>query len=253
MKAVGPVECVTMKASDLTPACVRIPAGYFLMGCETGQDNEKPVHRVWVDEFLLAACQVTNADYARFVTAANSPAPPFWNDENLNQPQQPVVAVSWFEATRYCEWLSTATDLGFRLPTEAEWERAARGGREGELYPWGDTPPQTLPDYASRCAHAWKSGPEPVGGGAPNGFGLYNMCDNVHEWCSDWYAPDYYATSPDGNPLGPETGQRRASRGGSWRHHIKISRCAARSSIPPDFQYADYGFRVASTAGDGMD
>ncbi len=71
------------------------------------------------------------------------------------------------------------------------------------------------------------------------------MCDNVHEWCSDWYAPDYYAVSPERNPRGPETGERRASRGGSWRHHIKMSRCAARSSIPPEFQYADYGFRVA--------
>ena len=74
------------------------------------------------------------------------------------------------------------------------------------------------------------------------------MCDNVHEWCADWYAPSYYAVSPDRNPQGPETGDRRASRGGSWRHHIKISRCAARSSIPPEFQYADYGFRVASDA-----
>jgi formylglycine-generating enzyme required for sulfatase activity len=71
------------------------------------------------------------------------------------------------------------------------------------------------------------------------------MCDNVHEWCSDWYAPDYYAVSPERNPRGPETGVRRASRGGSWRHHIKMSRCAARSSIPPEFKYADYGFRVA--------
>ena len=94
------------------------------------------------------------------------PAPPFSRDPNLNHPQQPVVAVSWHEATRYCEWLSASTGKKFRLPTEAEWERAARGGREGELYPWGDAPPQSLPDYAERCAAYWKAGPEPVGGGA---------------------------------------------------------------------------------------
>ncbi len=89
------------------------------------------------------------------------------------------------------------------------------------------------------------NGPEPVGRYAPNAFGLYDICENVHEWCSDWYQADYYATSAERNPRGPETGERRASRGGSWRHHIKVTRCAARSSIPPAFQYADYGFRVA--------
>ena len=219
------------------------------MGCEVdatpSQDSERPVHRVWVDEFLLAAFQVTNADYARFVHATGSPAPPFWRDPDLNHPQQPVVAVSWYEATRYCEWLSASTGKKIRLPTEAEWERAARGGHEGELYPWGEAPPQSLPAYAERCAACWKAGPEPVGQGEPNGYGLYNMCDNVHEWCRDWYSADYYAVSPERNPHGPASGERRASRGGSWRHHVKMSRCAARSSIPPQFQYADYGFRVA--------
>ncbi|MFZ0684829.1 MAG: SUMF1/EgtB/PvdO family nonheme iron enzyme [Terriglobales bacterium] len=230
------------------PSLIRIPEGWFLMGCDAGQDNEKPVHRVWVDEFLLAACQVTNADYARFLRDTGAPAPPFWSDSALNQPDQPVVGVSWHEAAQYCEWLSAKIRRNFRLPTEAEWERGARGGREGELFPWGDTPPQSLPGYADRCAAYWKTGPEPVGGGEPNAYGLYNMCDNVHEWCSDWYAADYYASSPDRNPRGPEAGDRRASRGGSWRHHIKMSRCAARSSIPPEFRYADYGFRVACDA-----
>jgi iron(II)-dependent oxidoreductase len=239
---------------DLIPALVTIPAGWFLMGCGAGrdplsQDSERPVHRVWVDEFMLAAYQVTNADYARFVESTGCPAAPFSRDPNLNHHlnhhRQPVVAISWHEANRYCEWLSASAGKKFRLPTEAEWERAARGGRENELYPWGDAAPQALPDYAERCAAYWKTGPEPVGGGEANGYGLYNMCDNVHEWCSDWYSAEYYAISPERNPRGPETGERRASRGGSWRHHIKMSRCAARSSIPPQFQYADYGFRVA--------
>ena len=96
------------------------------------------------------------------------------------------------------------------MPTEAEWERAARGGVENQLYPWGDTPPQSLPDYETR----WKKGPEPVGRYSPNAFGLYDICENVHEWCSDWYEAGYYAISPERNPAGPERGDRRASRGG---------------------------------------
>ncbi len=245
------------RAEEYVPVLVRIPSGWFLMGCDTGRDNEKPVHRVWIDEFLLAARQVTNAEYGRFLrgTASLSLPPPFWSDAAFNHPVQPVVGVSWYEAIRYCEWLNASTGgvansgvttgRNFRLPTEAEWERAARGGREGELYPWGDALPQSLAGYAERCSAHWKTGPEPVGRAEPNAYGLYNMCDNVHEWCSDWYAPGYYAVSPERNPRGPETGDRRASRGGSWRHHIKMSRCAARSSIPPEFKYADYGFRVA--------
>jgi formylglycine-generating enzyme len=218
-----------------------IPAGCFLMGSESGQDNERPVHRVWVDAFQLAACQVTNAEYARFLHATGTQAPPLWSDPNFNHPEQPVVAVSWFDAVRYCECLSDISGQPFRLPSEAEWERAARGGAEGKLFPWGNDPPESLPDYGQR----WKNGPEPVARSAANGFGLYDICANVHEWCSDWYQAGYYAVSPERNPRGPEQGQRRASRGGSWRHHIKMTRCAGRSSIPPQFQYADYGFRVA--------
>jgi sulfatase modifying factor 1 len=238
-------------AEACVPALASIPAGWFVMGCDTGQDNEKPVHRVWVDEFLLAARQVTNAGYERFLRNTASLPPPFWSDPAFNHPEQPVVGVSWYEAIRYCEWLSATAGRKFRLPSEAEWERAARGGNEnaGALFPWGDAPPQSLPDYADRCTKYWQTGPEPVGHGELNGYGLYNMCDNVHEWCSDWYAPDYYSVSPERNPRGPATGERRASRGGSWRHHVKMSRCAARSSIPPEFKYADYGFRVACDVG----
>jgi formylglycine-generating enzyme required for sulfatase activity len=225
----------------LQPALVAIPAGWFLMGSDIGQDNERPIHRVWVDAFHLAAHQVTNAQYANFLRSTGKLAPPFWTDPNFNHPQQPVVGVSWHEAQPYCEWLSSANENHYRLPTEAEWERGARGGVESALFPWGDAPPESLPNYAER----WRTGPEPVGQSAPNAYGLFDICANVHEWCNDWYDPNYYAVSPERNPRGPETGQRRASRGGSWRHHIKVTRCAARSSIPPQFQYADYGFRVA--------
>jgi sulfatase modifying factor 1 len=167
-------------------ALTHIPAGWFLMGCDAGQDNEKPVHRVWIDEFLLAACQVTNAEYSRFLCDTSSLPPPFWDDPAFNHPAQPVVGVSWHDAIRYCEWLTASNDANCRLPTEAEWERAARGGQETALFPWGDTPPQSQPRYNERCAGLWRTGPEPVARAEPNAYGLFNMCDNVHEWCSDW-------------------------------------------------------------------
>ncbi len=227
------------------PALVRIPEGWFLMGSDSGQDCERPVHRLWIDSFLLATTQVTNAEYDLFLRATTSPPTPFREDPNFNHPQQPVTGVSWFEAVRYCEWLSPQKGRRYRLPTEAEWERAARGGLEQKQFPWGDDPPQSLPEYASR----WQNGPEPVGRYAPNAYGIFDICDNVHEWCSDWYDPNFYSISPERNPRGTEQRSmkppRKSSRGGSWRHHIKVARCSARSSIPPEFQYADYGFRVA--------
>jgi formylglycine-generating enzyme required for sulfatase activity len=228
----------------IEPATVRIPEGWFLMGCDSGRDDERPAHRVWIDAFELAACQLTNAEYAHFLAATAHPKPLHWDDPNFNDPRQPVAAPSWFDAADYCEWLSRVSGRGYRLPTEAEWERAARGGVEGQLYTWGDTPPESQPNYAAR----WKMAPECVGLGEPTAFGLFNMGDNVHEWCADWYDAKYYAASPDRNPRGPADGARRSSRGGSWRHQIKISRVAARSSIPPEFKYADYGFRVARDA-----
>lgn len=227
----------------IEPAMVRIPAQWFWMGCETGRDDEKPLHRVWVDSFELAAHQVTNAEYGCFLNATGSAQPSCWSDPSFSDPKMPVVAVSWHEAAAYCDWLSKATNKRYRLPTEAEWECAARGGAQRSAYPWGDAPPDSLPGYTTR----WKSGPEPVGLYRPNAYGLYNICDNVHEWCADWYDADYYKDSPQRNPQGPAAGVRKASRGGSWRHHIKVNRNAARSSIPPEFQYADYGFRIAGS------
>jgi formylglycine-generating enzyme len=225
------------------PLCAAIPAGYFQMGCEQGRDEEKPVHRVWVDAFEMAVYQVRNRDFESFLKSSGRSAPPQWQDANFNNADYPVVSVSWFDAVAYCEWLSEVCGRRFRLPTEAEWERAALGGRDGALYVWGDEPPQARPEYLRRWSGA-VNGPRIVGESAPNPYGVFDLGENVHEWCSDWYSKDYYAVSPERNPAGPETGLRRASRGGSWRHHIKVSRCAARSSIPPAFQYADYGFRI---------
>jgi sulfatase modifying factor 1 len=215
---------------------ILIPGGEFLMGQEDGRDEERPVHRVRVAPFRLCRFQVTNAHFADFRSAAWPPAAD-WQ----SAPTLPVTSINWFDASDFCVWLSRQWDLPVRLPTEAEWEFAARGGLEQKRFPWGDDPPETRDSYAAR----WRSSPEPVATSQPNGYGLFDMCENVHEWCSDWYDPAYYAVSPEDNPRGPSTGTRRASRGGAWRHHIKIARCAARSSIPPDFRYADYGFRIA--------
>ena len=210
---------------------VRIPAQSFLMGSEDSRPDESPVHRVSIEAFELGEYQVRNSEYEAFAdTTSHAPPPAPFSD-----PEQPVVGVSWFEAVRYCEWLSGVSGRRVRLPTEAEWECAARGGAEGLHYPWGDELPSQ--DDAS--------GPRAVGRRAANAYGLYDICANVHEWCSDWYAANYYAISPGRDPRGPDKGLRRVSRGGSWRHQIQFSRCAARSSIPPEFRYADYGFRVA--------
>lgn len=227
--------------ADVEPRLVRIPEGEFWMGCETGRANERPLHRVWVDAFEMAVTTVTNAAYRRFLQNTGYRPPPLLDDPVFNHPEQPVVAVNWYDAAAYCEWLTRITGKLYRLPTEAEWEKAARGGLEGKLYPWGDD----FPEESKHYERGWQTDrPDAVGIHEPNGYGLYNMADNVHEWCLDYYEADYYAYSPERNPRGPSRGTRRSSRGGAWRHQIKISRCAARSSLPPDHCYADYGFRV---------
>src|SRR5439155_25114271 len=137
---------------------VRIPEQWFWMGCETGRGDEKPLHRVWLDSFELAAYQVTNAEYQCFLDATPASAPPCWSDPNFNDPKMPVAAVSWYEAAAYCDWLSAITSKRYRLPTEAEWESAARGGIEGSAYPWGNSPPDALPDYRSEERRVGKEG-----------------------------------------------------------------------------------------------
>ena len=228
-------------AAGIEPEMVVIPEGEFLMGCETGAAGERPVHPVWVDRFALARTAVTNRLYQFFLEDTARRASVSFSDERFNHPDQPVTSVSWFDATDYCAWLARRTGKAYRLPTEAEWERAARGRIEGKLYTWGDEPPGCQPRYSE----LWLAGPERVAGREPNGFGLYDISENVHEWCADWYDEHYYERSPARNPQGPESGTRRSSRGGSWRHQIKITRVAARSRLAPEFRYSDYGFRPA--------
>ena len=205
------------------------------MGQADGRDEEKPVHAVVVPPFRMCRYPVTNAHWEEFRKATGREKPAYSHET------APAASVNWFDAVAYCHWLSIQLNLKVRLPSEAEWEFAARGGVEQQTYPWGSEPLTYGPER-------WKHGPEPVEQSPPNGYGLSDMCENVHEWCTDWYDSGYYAVSPKDDPRGPEHGKRRASRGGAWRHHIKCSRCAARSSIPPEFRYADYGFRVAADA-----
>ena len=227
------------------PELVEIAEGWFLMGCDAGQENERPEHRVWVNSFALGKFPVTNAEYKLFLDGTGAPPPPFWSEPMFAHPRKPVVGVTWDEAVAYCRWLSVNDGKQYRLPTEAEWEFAARGGRDGALFPWGGQPPAAL---LIGC-DAETGGPAPVGVNPPNGFGLHDMSEGVHEWCSDYYDYNYYRYSPERNPQGAASGERRVSRGGSWRHQIKFARCAARSSLPPSFKYSDYGFRVAITIG----
>jgi formylglycine-generating enzyme required for sulfatase activity len=221
----------------------RIPEGSFLMGSSDGHDDERPVHRVWVAAFDLAVLPVTCRQYGDFLRGSGHEPPRDWGT-GLSGPDLPVVGVSWHDCQAYCAWRAAAGEY-VRLPTEAEWERAARGGCDGMRYPWGDV----IPGWIPGGGHGPLRTPWPVTLGAPNAFGLYGIAANVHEWCADWYAADYYAASPDRDPVGPADGTRRASRGGSWRHAVTLSTCAARSRLDPSFRYTDYGFRVARSCG----
>jgi formylglycine-generating enzyme required for sulfatase activity len=176
-----------------------------------------------VAAFRAGRTPVTHAEYAAFVESGRAPAPPWWSDPAFAAADQPVVGVTWFEASDFAAWLSERTGERWRLPSEAEWEHAARGGLVGAATAWGDTLPE------GEIPEGPLAGPWPAGRGTPNGYGLCDMGTIVHEWCLDWFDA-------------AET--RRASRGGSWRHHVRWSKPEARSSLPPEYRYADYGFRL---------
>ena len=178
--------------------------------------------------FRLGRTPVTNREYAPFLALGVAPEPPWWRDPRFCAPGLPVVGVSWGDAMEFCAYLAGAFGGTWRLPTEAEWEHAACGGLRDPRTPWGDT----IPD--SEIPGGPLDGPWEAGRGTPNGFGLCDIGTIVHEWCLNWREP----VPP------PPAPARRASRGGSWRHAVRWSAPSASSSLPPDFRYSDYGFRV---------
>jgi|GEM_PF-4484787 len=233
---------------------VYVPAGEFKMGSDNGDSDEKPVHTVYLDSYWIMQTEVTNAEYARCVDAGacRRPNNDRWNHSGYSN--HPVTHVSWDDAVVYAEWLSGETGRTMRLPTEAEWEKAARG-IDGRIYPWGDDWDPALTNYCDRnCEPSWKdeSGDDGFARTAPVGsypdgaspYGALDMAGNVWEWTADWYDSGYYANSSDRSPQGPESGSTRVLRGGSWHGLQTHVRCAVRYDSRPYSQLYDVGFRV---------
>jgi len=242
-KAVSPVTAATI-AND--GGMVLIPAGFFAMGSRHGREEEKPVHKVWVDAFLMDQHEVTQAEFEKLGTIEAFPNPSHFQGADL-----PVEQVTWPQAARYCNARSRFEKLqpcynedtgacdfeasGYRLPTEAEWEYACRAGTDSD-YSFGSEPRQ-LGDFAWFADNAARK-THPVGRKKPNLRGLFDMHGNVAEWCHDVYDPSYYKTSPEKDPRGPDSGNEYVLRGGSWKSSPDALRSAYRIGENPGFSDA---------------
>ena len=242
---------------------IKVEAGEFTRGSESEEayDREKPERTFYLDAYKIGRYPVTNEEYRRFVEDGgyenedfwtpegwqwkeekNISEPLYWHDRKWNGPNFPVVGVSWYEASAYAKWLSKKIGKEYRLPTEAEWEKAARG-TDGRTYPWGNK-------FDKNKCNSIESGllrTSPVGifpqGKSP--YGCFDMAGNVREWCSDWYDEKYYEKSPAKNPEGPTTGEDRVLRGGFWIVDAGIVRAAYRLRFEPSYRWDDTGFRLS--------
>ena len=197
-----------------------IPEGTFMMGSNDGSDNEKPIHEVYTDAFYMDEHEVTNAQFRKFLEAnpqwrkdriekkyRDGDYLKYWNGMNYpgGKADHPVVYVSWYAAAAYAQW------AGARLPTESQWEKAARGGLAGKKYPWGDTITHDDANYDGTGGRGRWDGTSPVGSFPANGYGLFDIAGNVWEWCADKYDSGYYSKSPKNNPTGPGMPMRFAN------------------------------------------
>ncbi len=242
----------TPMGKDEAPMIV-IPAGEFVMGTDDGRSNERPEHKVWLPAYAIDTFEVTMGRYSRFLDATGHEAPPLWDYEAAGKvPERPAVGMTWEGAHAYCKW------AGKRLPTEAEWEKAARG-TDGRRYPWGHMQP--FVDIANYNRGVWVSYEITLvdvhtgikgmsirhglkeGGRSP--YGLYHMSGNVAEWVADWYDREYYGKSPEKQPKGPAEGEKRAIRGGSWSDTPVAIRTTSRVSAEPGYQDQTLGVRCA--------
>jgi formylglycine-generating enzyme required for sulfatase activity len=202
--------------------------------------DDRPVRKVTLEPFYMDTHEVAIGDYAKFVKAKRHRPPYNWPKSGppAGKDKFPVSAVSWDDASAYCAW------AGKRLPTEAEWERAARGLAEGAKYPWGDGDVKK-----TDARYGTVEGPVAVGQYPPNYFGLYDVAGNVWEWTADWYEKDYYATAPEKDPRGPEKGMYKVLRGGSWADLPKYLTTAHRSWARPAERSPNIGFRCVKGFG----
>lgn len=240
------------------------------MGAADADEDQRPVHRVYVSEFFIGRFPVTNDEYARFIRATGYPSPsvrglplvatdgrdslfremsaPYVWQEALppaGHGSHPVVLVRYDDAVAYCDWLADKIGRVVRLPTEAEWEKAARGGVDGLRYPWGDEIDSSHGNYLTDPAVKRQRGTRTTGTYAPNAYGVYDVAGNVWEWVSDWYGADYYGLGEARDPRGPSSGNMRIVRGGSWvNDDVLMLRCAYRHKVPLDTYAYSIGFRI---------